>query len=773
MRLSEVAKKQVVVVYPGRFQPFHKGHKAVYDHLSGEYDNVYVATSDKVDPPKSPFSFDEKKKMMELTGMDTSKVVLTKQPYIPNEITQNFDKENTILLIAVSEKDMAEDPRFSFNPKKDGSPSYFQDAKDGNFETMDKHGYIMTVPTFDFKVLGKQAKSATEIRSMFAKMDKATQKKLVTDLFGSYSPEVHKLMATKITESLMEADNFTADDINKLAVVKDLGIAKERALAMITANKGGRPMKIEKQRWFRGKVESANSINQLVKMLYDMLLAGEGLSVSGSKYTTGKNSYQRTFEGGWEDTLTQQTKLTPAVVKAVLQITEKFTADFNKYLKKNKVGQVKMGAALGSTAYHEVDDPDTEYGDIDLQMIAPEVEGMSGFQLQKYYNEHIDNFLNATKPAYYHDRGKPNQGHPIFKIGDDAYVQVDMLWTTEGLSQWDRYRKTPMRGIKGLITGNLYSTLGEVINMSIQTGVLMKIKDGEPVNYQRGRKPDKVVEITRNIEKFGLDILKYVYKAVNGSLKGLVVNDLLKQYPGVKTDDIQVADIAKTIKGLFQAFEDNNLYGQHVLKDYKNKTELQRTYLAHYLDKADKAGKGAKLDKAETPEELAKVDELRDKIAKGVKLVKQAFKENRETKNMSAQKLGIFTKGKRKLGLWEHDGKVVLVDQTTKQLQETKVSIRDTVDSLYDKGYVCESVDITTMKNAAGAIMRVMYDTVKKTTTVRDKEGGSHTYNAAGDKVISALQKKGFNQEEDDFGGMTLEPMDKDDGMAKPMQGFI
>ena len=69
--------------------------------------------------------------------------------------------------------------------------------------------------------------------------------------------------------------------------------------------------------------------------------------------------------------------------------------------------------------------------------------------------------------------------------------------------------------------------------------------------------------------------------------------------------------------------------------------------------------------------------------------------------------------------------------------------------------------------------MRVMYDTVKKTTTVRDKEGGSHTYNAAGDKVISALQKKGFKQEEDDFGGMTLEPMDKDDGMAKPMDGFI
>jgi hypothetical protein len=687
MRIFEATNKpQIVVVYPGRFQPFHKGHKAVYDHLAGQYDNVFIATSDKVDPPKSPFSFDEKKKMMELTGMDTSKVVLTRQPYIPGEITQNFDKENTVLLIAVSEKDMAEDPRFSFKPKKDGSPSYFQDAKDGNFETLDKHGYIITVPTFNFEVLGKPMKSATEIRGAFSGMDKATQKKLIADLFGNYSAEIHKLMASKITESLTE--------------------------------------------------------------------------------------------GGWEDTLTQQTKLTPAVVQTALKTTEQLVNDFNKYLKKQKVNLVKMGAALGSTAYHEVDDPETEYGDIDLQMIAPEMDGMTGYQLSKFYNDHLDAFLNAAKPAYYHDRGKPNLGHPILKIGDDAYVQVDMLWTTEGMSQWDRYRKTPMRGVKGLITGNLFSTLGEVINMSLQTAVLMKIKDGEPINYQRGRKPDKVVEVTRDIENFGLDILKFVYKAVYGNLKGLKVNDMLKQHPGVNTADIQINDIAKTVMGLFQGFEDNDLYGKYNLKDYKNKTDLKRTYLAHYLAKADRAGKGAKLDKAETPEELAKVDELRDKIAKGVKIVKQAFAESRintqnENKNMSAQKLGIFAKGKRRISLWEHDGEVVLVDQATKQLQEAKCSVKEAVNEFYDKGYVCESVDITTMTNAAGAIMRVMYDKIKGTTTVRDKQGGSHTYNAPAEKVVAALQKKGF-QQDDDQTDFQLEPMEpKDSGMAKPMQGFI
>ena len=27
------SEPEFLVVYPGRFQPFHKGHKAVFDHL--------------------------------------------------------------------------------------------------------------------------------------------------------------------------------------------------------------------------------------------------------------------------------------------------------------------------------------------------------------------------------------------------------------------------------------------------------------------------------------------------------------------------------------------------------------------------------------------------------------------------------------------------------------------------------------------------------------------------------------------------------------------
>ena len=119
-----------VVIYPGRFHPFHKGHKSVYDTLIKRFgkQNVFISTSNKIDPPKSPFSFEEKRAMMALTGIDPSRVVQVKNPYQATEITDSYDENNTILLFAVSDKDMEEDPRFSFKPKKDGGPSYFQPA---------------------------------------------------------------------------------------------------------------------------------------------------------------------------------------------------------------------------------------------------------------------------------------------------------------------------------------------------------------------------------------------------------------------------------------------------------------------------------------------------------------------------------------------------------------------------------------------------------------------------------------------------------------------
>ena len=472
INLEEAAGEPgVLVIYPGRFQPFHKGHKAVYDHLVSKYDNVYIATSDKVDPPRSPFSFEEKKKMMELTGMDTTNVVLTKSPYQALEITQNFDPENTILMFAVSEKDMAEDPRFAFKPKKDGSPSYFQNAKDGNLQPMSKHGYILTVPTFKFDVLGQPMKSATEIRSSFSTLDVGSKKKLIQDLFGNFSVDVFKLMSDKVTES---------------------------------AQHGNHPHRV--YGGLDGDIRAATTY-------LEELLAKVQSVPTGTK------------------------------------VRQRFMIAFNKALNALK-GQMDINLAMREN-----------YG-LNESLTFPDVITLR--RKQETYN----------------------------LLLSESEIKV------------------------------------------LETGKIIPMRELTEI-YERG----------------------------------------------------------------YRKLEENN--------------------------------------------------------------------------KMSAQKLGVFAKGKTKLSLWEHNGKVLLVSKE-QLLPLSESTVKDTVNKLYDHGYVCESVDMTTMKNAAGAIMNVFFDTIKNTTTVRDQQGGSHTYNAKGDKVIAALQKKGFQASQGDDGGLSLEPMDKGGSqMGKPMDGFV
>jgi hypothetical protein len=669
MRLSEVsADKQVVVILPGRFQPFHKGHKAVFDYLSGKYDNVYVATSDKVSPPRSPFNFEEKKMMMELTGMDTTNVVLTKSPYVATEITQHFNKENTILLFAISEKDMAQDPRFTFKPKKDGSPSYFQNAKDGNFETMDKHGYMITVPTFEFSVLGKPMKSATEVRAQFAQGDKTTKQHIIKDLFGNYSDQVFELMNKNITEDISE--------------------------------------------------------------------------------------------GGWTDTITQQTKLTPNVVRAALGTTQTFINGFNRYLERDDLGgPVRMGPPTGSSAYYNVDDPGKEYGDIDLSMIAPDEEGMTVNQLSAKYNRLMDQFISDQKPDVIHNQGKPAGGHPIFNIGDDAKVQIDMLWTGAKMSDWSRWRVTPERGVKGLVYGNMYSSLGEVLGMSIQlAGVQLKTINDSPVPFSN-RKGTELHTLSTDISTFGVDILKAVYKQVNGTLDNITIDPVLLRNPGLKKQEVKISDLALTIKGLASSFTLNDLYGKFILANYNTEQELLAAFLTQINKKADVARNAPKFNKASTPAELDRVKSIQDQISKGMLIVNSALTESarlggyrpddrrvfsglngelktaissldelftsvrnapagtkikqrflikfhtiiakikqqltsvevQENKTYPTLKLGVFANENAKVSIWEHNGTIILVDDSTHRFQEA-VDVTTAVNILYDRGYTCKSV---------------------------------------------------------------------------------
>lgn len=199
--------KKIFVIYPGRFHPFHKGHRGVYNYLSTKYggNDVYITTTDVVEPPKSPFTFDEKVKMMILTGVPLNKIIKVKNNYniqnLVNQIPIDINRDSVIF--AVSEKDMLEDPRFSKFTKKDGTPAYLQPIpkKLTNLQPAITHGYIDTVPTTDFTVLGMPARSASQLRSQYANLTSQKRKEFIKDLFGKYDETVYNIMNNKLINS--------------------------------------------------------------------------------------------------------------------------------------------------------------------------------------------------------------------------------------------------------------------------------------------------------------------------------------------------------------------------------------------------------------------------------------------------------------------------------------------------------------------------------------------------------------------------------------------
>jgi hypothetical protein len=239
---------KVIAIYPGRYQPWHLGHKSVYDALVRQFgvDNVYIATSDKVDPPRSPFNFAEKQQIIAATGIDPGRVVQTRDPYKAVEITSQYDPQDTKLLFAVSAKDMAEDPRFKSWTRRDGSPAYFQPApnKVSEMEDFDKHGYIFVVPTLDFKVDGKPMRSATEFRREFAAADAATKASMTRGILGTDDPQLVKLLASKITEGKKMKLNDVVNETTAGAigsVVVPLGATQRRKIKEVDNKKKPTP----------------------------------------------------------------------------------------------------------------------------------------------------------------------------------------------------------------------------------------------------------------------------------------------------------------------------------------------------------------------------------------------------------------------------------------------------------------------------------------------------------------------------------------------------
>jgi hypothetical protein len=311
--------------------------------------------------------------------------------------------------------------------------------------------------------------------------------------------------------------------------------------------------------------------------------------------------FREIVEGGWASTKTQGTKITPEVMAEVVKNLPQFEQSLNAFLKQKDLPPVKIGRPVGSGTYYQRDlkqNPDKEYGDIDVQFIIPRDESLSANQNTQQYMTAVKEFANQN-PRYETESGK----NVIFDIGNDNYVQVDLVAIFQGKLEWSE-TQAPEHGTKGVLSASLYSALAEALGVSISDrGIQARTRDGEVVPF-RQRKNTELVDISDNKDRWGMD-LAHFFGAES-------VSNTLEQHPGMK-QEVKIADIVGTIKGIAETLEQSN-----ALPDaYDSAQELLNSIRTVYQNKIDAVINSSKFDKAESPAAKKKAEEtkqmLRDK----------------------------------------------------------------------------------------------------------------------------------------------------------------
>ena len=195
-----------VVIFSGRFQPFHMGHFKTYRQLLKKFPDadVYIATSNKTDSQKSPFNFNEKKMIMtRMFKIPSNRIVQIKNPYSPMEILSKYPDDSTIYIAAVGEKD-----------EQRLGGRYFQ-SYDPNleFQPYPIAGYVYLAPALP------DAISGTEVRQWIGVPDETEAENGFKQAYDRFNKEIYTLIRSKLL-SMNEMAKTDLDDVEQFADTK-------------------------------------------------------------------------------------------------------------------------------------------------------------------------------------------------------------------------------------------------------------------------------------------------------------------------------------------------------------------------------------------------------------------------------------------------------------------------------------------------------------------------------------------------------------------------
>jgi len=192
--INEIRNSKVIVLYPGKFEPFHKGHQYSYQKLSESFpeNDIYLVTSNVKRDAKHPFNIDEKIQIITtmFPEIEPDQIVENHFPYDVRKTLEilELNPKDYIVIVAIGEKDF--DDRFKDDP-------YFIEF-DGMLDyTAKHHAYKYKVPQLQLNI-GSELISGTVIRNAFSGDDENLKKKVFKTIYPEWNSEIYKLLNKRI-----------------------------------------------------------------------------------------------------------------------------------------------------------------------------------------------------------------------------------------------------------------------------------------------------------------------------------------------------------------------------------------------------------------------------------------------------------------------------------------------------------------------------------------------------------------------------------------------
>ena len=372
----------------------------------------------------------------------------------------------------------------------------------------------------------------------------------------SYQSWPHEeLVAEGVAEGSNDGkeDNFTIDDIKNLEKIRDFETLKAHAKELIKG-KPARRMKPEKISWFYNHIDTLKNPLAVIKMMYDLMLAGEGHKVIGSRNSMSSNSYRTKFgEQGVAETapLTRDTRrelVAPTDRDRIRRELWKYVRSLDQEGMSNRAHAMAHSCPTWGRLYHQFNDDvsqllskaPTELLAQALREIQSKFQGVTeadyeihhhdpeGRLKARYHHgsEYTDDVIR--KDADYHQKRNPKDTIKVFKDKkpmesqgvEEGYVDFhgnrentpQIVWWRKPAGDNIYWKVFPTLSMASRATTNLANSLYKKYGKYLETGNV----NFDPTNSAHCRAIDANKYMTESIKQKIQELEEHIGKVKSG-----------------------------------------------------------------------------------------------------------------------------------------------------------------------------------------------------------------------------------------------------------------